>query len=175
MHAAVPDALPAAAPTPDALPAAAPAPGSSRSSGTPEIVPPEPVPATDQAPAAADPGIGYIFEHTRGRKCLVFCNSREEAETVTTTLRQYCEAMHEPERFLIHHGNLSAAYRLTAEEEMKEEDLTSPRSRPRRSSSALTSAAWSARFSWTRRSQCLPSFSGWDGPAAAASRPKCGL
>ena len=121
--AAAPDAMHAAAPTPDALPAAAPAPESSRSSGAPEIVPPEPVPATDQAPAAADPGIGYIFEHTRGRKCLVFCNSREEAETVTTTLRQYCEAMHEPERFLIHHGNLSASLRLTAEEAMKEEAL----------------------------------------------------
>ena len=78
--------------------------------------------ATDQAPAAADPGIGYIFEHTRGKKCLVFCNSREEAEGVTTTLRQYCEAKHEPDRFLIHHGNLSASFRQTAEEEMKDDD-----------------------------------------------------
>ena len=37
-------------------------------------------PATDTAPKAADPGIGYIFEHTRGKKCLVFTNSREECE-----------------------------------------------------------------------------------------------
>ena len=79
-------------------------------------------PATDQAPLAADPGIGYIFEHTRGMKCLVFCNSREEAEAVTTTLRQYCEARREPDRFLIHHGNLSASYRLSAEEAMKDEN-----------------------------------------------------
>lgn len=77
---------------------------------------------TDEAPLAADPGMGYIFEHTRGKKCLVFCNSREEAEAVTTTLRQYCEARHEPERFLIHHGNLSVSYRQTAEEEMKDDD-----------------------------------------------------
>ena len=27
---------------------------------------------TDTAPKAADPGIGYIFEHTRGKKCLIF-------------------------------------------------------------------------------------------------------
>ena len=78
--------------------------------------------ATDTAPANADPGIGYIFEHTRGKKCLIFSNSREECEAVTTTLRQYCEARHEPDRFLIHHGNLSASYRETAEMAMKDEE-----------------------------------------------------
>lgn len=77
---------------------------------------------TDTAPASADPGIGYIFEHTRGKKCLVFTNSREECESVCQYLRQYCEARHEPERFLIHHGNLSASYRESAEEEMKDDD-----------------------------------------------------
>ncbi len=77
---------------------------------------------TDSAPEYADPGIGYIFEHTRGKKCLVFTNSREECEAVTSTLRQYCEAKHEPDRFLIHHGNLSASYRETAEAVMKDED-----------------------------------------------------
>ena len=76
---------------------------------------------TDDAPAGADPGLGYIFEHTRGKKCLVFVNSREECETVTTTLRQYCELRREPDRFLIHHGNLSASYRETAEGVMKDE------------------------------------------------------
>lgn len=78
--------------------------------------------ATDRAPESADPGIGYIFEHTRGKKCLVFVNSREECEAVTTTLRQYCEARHEPDRFLIHHGNLSASYRETAEAVMKDDE-----------------------------------------------------
>lgn len=78
--------------------------------------------ATDAAPENADPGIGYIFEHTRGKKCLVFVNSREECEAVTTTLRQYCEARHEPDRFLIHHGNLSASYRETAEAVMKDDE-----------------------------------------------------
>ncbi len=79
---------------------------------------------TDEAPAGADAGIGYIFEHTAERKCLVFCNSREEAEAVTATLRQYCEINHEPDRFLIHHGNLSVSYRQTAEEAMKDEEKT---------------------------------------------------
>lgn len=73
------------------------------------------------APYAVDPGIGYLFEHTKGRKCLVFVNSREEAEAVCTTLRQYCEAVGEPDRFLIHHGNLSASFRESAEGLMKDD------------------------------------------------------
>lgn len=77
---------------------------------------------TDTAPENADPGIGYIFERTRGRKCLVFVNSREEAEAVCSMLRSYCEARHEPDRFLIHHGNLSASYRETAEDIMRDEE-----------------------------------------------------
>ena len=76
---------------------------------------------TDSAPKEADPGFKYIFEHTRGKKCLIFVNSREECEAVTTTLRRYCEKNNEPDRFLIHHGNLSASYRETAEDAMKDE------------------------------------------------------
>ena len=81
-----------------------------------------PGPAATTAPVAADPGLAYIFDHTRNKKCLVFVNSREEAETVTATLRQYCEAVGEPDRFLIHHGNLSASYRETAEEAMRDDE-----------------------------------------------------
>ena len=87
------------------------------------LIPPAAEPATDAAPAGADLGLGYIFEHTRGKKCLVFCNSREEAEGVTTTLRRYCEANNEPDRFLIHHGNLSSAVRESAEDVMRDEEL----------------------------------------------------
>lgn len=76
---------------------------------------------TDTAPTHADPGIDYIFSHTKGKKCLVFVNSREECEAVTTSLRQYCELQKEPDRYLIHHGNLSASYRETAEAVMKDE------------------------------------------------------
>jgi ATP-dependent Lhr-like helicase len=83
---------------------------------------PAPEAASDRAPVFADPGLAYVFEHTRGRKCLVFANSREECEEVTTTLRQYCEAVGEPDRFLIHHGNLSASFRQSAEELMRDED-----------------------------------------------------
>ncbi len=91
--------------------------GRAAPAGTPPAEPP-----SDTAPKAADPGIAYIFEHTKGRKCLVFTNSREECEAVCQNLRQYCEVNHEPERFLIHHGNLSASYRESAEQEMKDDD-----------------------------------------------------
>ena len=88
------------------------------------VTAPEPVreAPTDTAPKAADPGMAYIFEHTRGKKCLIFTNSREECEAVCQNLRQYCEVNQEPDRFLIHHGNLSASYRQSAEEEMKDEE-----------------------------------------------------
>lgn len=75
------------------------------------------------APQNADPGIGYIYEHTQGHKCLVFSNSREDCEAVTSTLRSYCEANGEPDRFLIHHGNLSASFRESAEDLMRDDDL----------------------------------------------------
>ncbi|MBR0518446.1 DEAD/DEAH box helicase, partial [bacterium] len=77
---------------------------------------------TDTAPKSSDPGISYIFEHTRGKKCLIFTNSREECESVCQYLRYYCEVNNEPDRFLIHHGNLSASYRESAEEDMKDDD-----------------------------------------------------
>lgn len=76
-------------------------------------------------PDAFDPGLKYIYDNTRGHKCLVFSNSREECEAVCSTLRMYCEALHEPDRFLIHHGNLSTSYRESAEIEMKREDSLS--------------------------------------------------
>ena len=79
-------------------------------------------PKTDIAPSLADPGIGYIFEHTRGKKSLIFTNSREECESVCQELREYCSYNHEPDRFLIHHGNLSPALRQTAEDAMKDPD-----------------------------------------------------
>ena len=69
-----------------------------------------------------DPSFKYIFDNTRNKKCLVFVNSREECEAVTTTLRRYSELFGEQERFQIHHGNISAALRETAEMVMKDDN-----------------------------------------------------
>jgi len=106
--------------------------GSSRTAAIPAFIQPKSawrlsmthfwakVPESDKE-IPEDPGLLYLFEQTRATHSLIFTNSREESETVTATLRQYCHRRNEPERFLIHHGNLSAAIREQAEERMKQE------------------------------------------------------
>ncbi len=78
---------------------------------------------SDTAPREADPGLAYVFEHSRNKKCLLFANSREDAEAYCTELRRYCDATHQPDRFLIHHGNLSTSIRESAEDAMRDETL----------------------------------------------------
>lgn len=79
-------------------------------------------PPSDQAPKEADPGLGYIFEHSRDKSCLIFANSREDAEAVCSELRRYCEVQHESDRFIIHHGNLSSSLRESAEDALRDEE-----------------------------------------------------
>jgi len=73
--------------------------------------------------AVADAGYEYLYDAVRDKKALVFSNSREETEHVTATLRQIAKARGEKDRFLIHHGNLSAALREDAELKMKDDDF----------------------------------------------------
>ena len=71
--------------------------------------------------AKLDAGYEYMYDCVRDCKSLVFSNSREETEYLTATFRQIAAARGEPDIFLIHHGNLSAAIREEAEMKMKEE------------------------------------------------------
>lgn len=73
------------------------------------------------AHAIADAGYEFLYDAVKSRKALVFSNSREETELVTATLRQIAKARGEKDRFLIHHGNLSASLREDAEIKMKDE------------------------------------------------------
>ena len=127
---------------------------------------------TDTAPADADPGLAYIFEHTRGRKCLVFANSREECEAVTSTLRRYCELNGEPDRFLIHHGNLSTSYREGAEAAMKDDS---------RCETTVTTATLELGIDIGKLERAFQidapftvSSSAWAAPVAGDSRRRCG-
>ncbi len=70
-----------------------------------------------------DPGYEYIYDCARDKKAIVFSNSREETEYVTATLRQIAKKRNEPDKFLIHHGNLSASIREEAELKMKDDSL----------------------------------------------------
>ena len=70
-----------------------------------------------------DPGYEYVFDCVKGRKSLVFTNSREEAEFITATMRQIADRRGERDFFSIHHGNLSAAIREEAELDLKNDEI----------------------------------------------------
>jgi len=72
---------------------------------------------------ASDPCADFVYDATAGKKCLIFSNSREETEHVTATLRRIAEIRREPDRFYIHHGNLSAAIREETESALKREEI----------------------------------------------------
>lgn len=79
-------------------------------------------PAKETARAELDPGFEYVYDCVANKKCLVFSNSREETEYVCATLRQIAARRDDPDRFLIHHGNLSASLREEAEMKMKDDE-----------------------------------------------------
>ena len=79
-------------------------------------------PTDPEKTAELDAGYEYMYDCVRDKKALVFSNSREETEYLTATLRQIAARRREPDIFLIHHGNLSAALREEAELKMKDED-----------------------------------------------------
>ena len=72
--------------------------------------------------AELDAGYEYMYDCVKDKKALVFSNSREETEYLTATFRQIAARRRDPDIFLIHHGNLSAALREDAELKMKDEE-----------------------------------------------------
>ena len=72
--------------------------------------------------ASFDAGYEYVYECVDHSKSLVFSNSREETEYVCATLRQIAKKRNDADKFLIHHGNLSAALREEAEMKMRDEE-----------------------------------------------------
>lgn len=70
-----------------------------------------------------DPGYEYIYDCVKGKKAIIFSNSREETEYVTATMRQIADNRGDRDNFLIHHGNLSASIREEAESKMKDDEL----------------------------------------------------
>ena len=72
--------------------------------------------------AAIDSGYEFVYDSVKDVKSIVFSNSREETEYITATLRQIADIRKEKDRFLIHHGNLSASIRDEAERKMKNDE-----------------------------------------------------
>ncbi len=79
--------------------------------------------APPEKPRYSDPGYDYVYDCVKGKKSLVFSNSREETEYITATLRQIAAKREEPDIFSIHHGNLSAAIREEAELDLKNDEI----------------------------------------------------
>lgn len=73
-----------------------------------------------QRTAEDDEYENYIFHHSKGRKCLIFTNSRAEAESIAAGLRRIAEKERLPDYFHVHHGSISAPLREAAENAMRE-------------------------------------------------------
>lgn len=69
------------------------------------------------------PSFEYLYKQTFGKKCLIFSNTREEAETAITGLRRIAELKQTPDYYFIHHGSISSTLRESAEKEMKSGDF----------------------------------------------------
>lgn len=61
----------------------------------------------------------YIFGNSSSKKCIIFTNSRFDAEEAIATLRQMAEKKRLPDIYYVHHGNISAPLREAAEIEMR--------------------------------------------------------
>ncbi len=60
-----------------------------------------------------------LFRETDGYNCIVFTNSRHDAETVAKSMRIVAERMGRPGQVFIHHGSISKEYRKIAEDNLK--------------------------------------------------------
>ena len=64
-----------------------------------------------------------LYYLTRGKKSIIFSNSREEIEVNINRLKLLAESKKERDVFHVHHGNISADGREYAEEQMRESDM----------------------------------------------------
>ncbi|MBP7176435.1 MAG: DEAD/DEAH box helicase [Thermoclostridium sp.] len=71
-------------------------------------------------PTIPQPFWNYLYDKTLNRKCIIFSNLREHAESSIATLRQIAELRNTPDIYHVHHGSISSSLRETAETTMKE-------------------------------------------------------
>ena len=67
-----------------------------------------------------EPYYRYLFQHTLGRKSLIFANSREQAETITAALRRLAKVYAMPDIYHVHHGSIATAGREATEIAMRD-------------------------------------------------------
>lgn len=65
----------------------------------------------------------FLYQLTRGKKCIIFANSRSEVERNIVNLKELAAKRKERDVFFVHHGSISASNREYAEEQMKSSSL----------------------------------------------------
>ncbi|MFP3088836.1 DEAD/DEAH box helicase [Treponema sp. TIM-1] len=73
-------------------------------------------------PGAGDRYYRELYGQCRGKRCIIFTNSRLEAEETIARLRDLAGQYHEDTVFHVHHGSISAALREEAERELREKE-----------------------------------------------------
>ncbi|MDR0389886.1 MAG: DEAD/DEAH box helicase, partial [Spirochaetaceae bacterium] len=63
-----------------------------------------------------------LYAQCRGKKCIIFTNSRLEAEETVNVLRGMAARKGDGDFFHIHHGSVSGRLRMDAERELREEE-----------------------------------------------------
>lgn len=65
----------------------------------------------------------YLYESTRGKRCILFSNSKGEVEENIAHMKRLSEKNHGSDCYLVHHANISPALREFAEQRMKSGEL----------------------------------------------------
>jgi ATP-dependent Lhr-like helicase len=63
-----------------------------------------------------------LYRQCRGKRCIIFTNSRLEAEETIARLRVTADGYHEDGAFHVHHGSISAALREEVERDLREKE-----------------------------------------------------
>ena len=64
----------------------------------------------------------FIYENSHNKKCLIFTNSRHEAESVIANMKEIALRKHDRDVFYVHHGSVSRALREETEMALRESD-----------------------------------------------------
>jgi len=64
----------------------------------------------------------FIYENSHNEKCLIFTNSRHEAESVIANMKEIALRKHDRDVFYVHHGSVSGALREETEMALRESD-----------------------------------------------------
>ncbi|PAX59852.1 DEAD/DEAH box helicase [Brunnivagina elsteri] len=64
----------------------------------------------------------YIFDLSKGSKCLIFANNKSQTESIIASLRQIALSENEPDIYHVHHGSIAVSLRQVAENAMREKN-----------------------------------------------------